>query len=87
MSTAIPPEHPDDRPGEGPGAGRRRLWWRKRTPEPALPPGWRTGPAWQEMNGRRGRLRTVRTVSVLALVAGVAVLVVRPSLLDRLPGR
>ncbi|PZT76076.1 MULTISPECIES: hypothetical protein [unclassified Streptomyces] len=67
-------------------AGRRR-WWqrRKRTPEPALPPGWRTGPARQET--RRGPLRTVRTVLVLALVAGVTLVVVRPSLLlDRLPG-
>ncbi|MGC4949682.1 hypothetical protein ACLQ2N_26245 [Streptomyces sp. DT224] len=64
-------------------------WWqrKKRAPEPVLPPGWRTGPAWQELNGRRGRLRTVRTVSVLALVAGVALVVVRPALLlDRLPG-
>ncbi|WP_330453202.1 MULTISPECIES: hypothetical protein [unclassified Streptomyces] len=134
MSTVPPPEHPDDRPGEGrepssisdeqweafqreaaedrggkvpeepsararmvtrrlreqdeAAAGRRR-WWqrRKRTPEPALPPGWRTGPAWQEMNGRRGRLRTVRSVLVLALVAGVTLVVIRPSLLlDRLPG-
>ncbi|MGQ4352794.1 hypothetical protein [Streptomyces drozdowiczii] len=69
-------------------AGRRR-WWqrRKRTPEPALPPGWRTGPAWQEMNGRRSRFRTVRSVLVLALVAGVTLVVLRPSLLlDRLPG-
>ncbi|MFF5333424.1 hypothetical protein [Streptomyces sp. NPDC013181] len=67
-------------------AGRRR-WWqrRKRSPEPALPPGWRTGPAWRET--RRGPLRTARSVLVLALVAGATLVVVRPSLLlDRLPG-
>ncbi|NEC05731.1 hypothetical protein G3I26_10710, partial [Streptomyces sp. SID7909] len=80
MNTGIPPERPDDRPGEGQAVGRLRLWRRKRTPEPALPPGWRTGPAWQEMNGRRNRLRTVRTVSVLALVAGAALALVRPPL-------
>ncbi|MGN5632427.1 hypothetical protein [Streptomyces sp. AC154] len=72
---------------EAAAAGGRRRWWRKRTPEPSLPPGWRTGPAWQEMNGRRSRFRTVRTVFVLALVTGVTLVVIRPSLLlDRLPG-
>ncbi|WP_405938338.1 hypothetical protein OG338_18240 [Streptomyces sp. NBC_00726] len=87
MSAVIPPEHPDDRPAEEPGTGRRRWWRRERVVEPVLPEGWRTGPAWQELNGRRNRLRTVRTVFVLALVSGVALVVVRPALLlDRLPG-
>ncbi|MDX3089715.1 hypothetical protein PV620_16625 [Streptomyces sp. ME02-6978a] len=71
------------------GGGRRR--WRRggkaARPAPATPPGWRTGPAWQEMNGRRGRRRGLwSAVGVVAAVALVAV-AVRPSLLtDRLPG-
>ncbi|MFG2598294.1 hypothetical protein [Streptomyces sp. NPDC048462] len=70
------------------GSGRRR-WGRKAAaePAPALPPGWRTGPAWQEMNGRSGRGRTVRSLFAVVLVAALAVVAVRPSLLlDRLPG-
>jgi hypothetical protein len=57
---------------------------RSKKRQPADPPGWRTGPAWQEMNGRRTRRRRVLAVlGVLAAVA-VAVVAVRPSLvLDR----
>ncbi|MEU6545552.1 hypothetical protein [Streptomyces sp. NPDC046859] len=45
-----------------------------------LPPGWRTGPAWQEMNGRGTRRRWWAVVGVpLAVV--VAVVAVRPSLI------
>ncbi|UGY93322.1 hypothetical protein [Streptomyces gobiensis] len=35
---------------------RKRRWGRKREPEPWQPEGWRTGPAWQEMNGKQHRL-------------------------------
>jgi hypothetical protein len=71
------------------GNGRRR--WRKRASQPkpqsSLPPGWRTGPAWREMNGRSSRRRTVGSVIGVVLAAAVAVVAVRPSLLlDRLPG-
>ncbi|OIJ96454.1 hypothetical protein BIV25_17970 [Streptomyces sp. MUSC 14] len=72
------------------GNGRRR--WRKRASQPkpqsSLPPGWRTGPAWREMNGRSSRRRTVGSVIGVVLAAALAVVAVRPSLLlDRLPGR
>ncbi|MBX7547208.1 hypothetical protein ABZX95_18635 [Streptomyces sp. NPDC004232] len=70
------------------GNGRRR--WRKRAakPQPSLPPGWRTGPAWREMNGRSRRRRTVGSVIGVVLAAALALVAVRPSLLlDRLPGR
>lgn len=70
--------------------GRRRRWGRKRKPEPEAwtPPGWRTGPAWQEMNGRAGRRRTVRSVVWVVLAVALAVVAVKPSLvLDRIPGR
>ncbi|WP_316744438.1 hypothetical protein [Streptomyces sp. MK7] len=137
MSTVPPPEHPDERPGEGSsipdeqweaflrdaaeeggrnapkepsararmvtrrlrerdeavqaraGKGGGRRWWRKRQPEPQpwTPPGWRTGPAWQEMNGRSRRRRTVGSAIAVLLAAALAVVAVRPSLLlDRFPG-
>ena len=45
------------------------------------PEGWRTGPAWQEMNGRgRGR-RRVGAVFAVLLAAAVAVVAMKPSLL------
>ncbi|WP_240118071.1 hypothetical protein [Streptomyces sp. MUM 2J] len=78
-----------DTAGEPAAGGARRRWWRRRPPEPQpwTPPGWRTGPAWQEMNGTRARRR--RAVSVVAVLAAVAVAVVavRPSLVtDHVPG-
>ncbi|WP_101256469.1 hypothetical protein [Streptomyces barkulensis] len=53
---------------------RTRRWGgKKRQPEPWQPEGWRTGPAWQEMEGgRRGRGRLGR--AGMALGAGVTVL-------------
>ncbi|WBO64430.1 hypothetical protein [Streptomyces camelliae] len=67
------------------GGGRRRWWQRKRVQEPQ---GWRTGPAWREMNGRNSRRRTVGSVIGVVLAVALAVIAVRPSLLlDRLPGR
>ncbi|MDQ0788589.1 hypothetical protein [Streptomyces sp. B3I8] len=87
-----------DEAAERAGKGGRR-WrrsgrrWRRggrkaaRTAAPATPPGWRTGPAWQEMNGGRGRRRGLwSAVGVLAAVA-LAMVAIRPSLLtDRFPG-
>ncbi|MGW4158457.1 hypothetical protein [Streptomyces sp. NPDC004788] len=45
------------------------------------PVGWRTGPAWQEMNGRAARKRRVKGVLGIVLAAAVAVVAVRPQLL------
>ncbi|MEU5719778.1 hypothetical protein AB0G71_29225 [Streptomyces sp. NPDC020403] len=65
-----------------------RRWGSKSKPaQPWQPDGWRTGPAWQEMN-RRGRKRR-RVAGALGFVAVVGILLVtmRPSLLtDHLPG-
>ncbi|WP_053730346.1 hypothetical protein [Streptomyces sp. WM6378] len=47
---------------------------RKGKKRPAEPEGWRTGPAWQEMNGRAGRRR--RTWGVLGVFAAAGVLLV-----------
>lgn len=46
-----------------------------------LPPGWRTGPAWQEMNGRTGRRRRLWAVLGVTLAVAVAVVAIRPSLI------
>ncbi|MFJ9245909.1 hypothetical protein [Streptomyces sp. NPDC101776] len=45
------------------------------------PEGWRTGPAWQEMNGRAARRRRVWAVLGLPLAIAVAVVAMKPSLI------
>ncbi|MET9811463.1 hypothetical protein [Streptomyces sp. NPDC006355] len=46
-----------------------------------LPPGWRTGPAWQEVNGRAARRRKLWTALGVTVAAAVAVVALKPSLL------
>ncbi|MFV0134228.1 hypothetical protein ACLGIH_13440 [Streptomyces sp. HMX87] len=75
---------------QGDGRGRG-LWPRRRRkaqgPSPAAPPGWRTGPAWQEMTGARTRRRGAGAVLGVSLAVALAVVAVRPSLVtDHLPG-
>jgi hypothetical protein len=45
------------------------------------PPGWRTGPALQEMNGRKGRRRKLWAVVGIPVAVAVALVAVKPSLL------
>ena len=45
------------------------------------PEGWRTGPAWQEMNGRAARRRRVWPVLGVLVAGSVAVVAMKPSLL------
>ncbi|WUO57028.1 hypothetical protein OG960_29970 [Streptomyces sp. NBC_00280] len=45
------------------------------------PPGWRTGPAWQEMDGRAARRRRRWAVVGVPLAIAVAVVAMKPSLL------
>ncbi|SEQ16164.1 hypothetical protein [Streptomyces radiopugnans] len=60
--------------GEAARRQRTRRWGRKRQPEPWQPEGWRTGPAWQEMEGGR-RARGGRPGRAgMALGAGVTAL-------------
>ncbi|MEU9358656.1 hypothetical protein AB0D35_11190 [Streptomyces sp. NPDC048301] len=75
----------DEEAARAQGAGRR--FGRKRPAEPWTPDGWRTGPAWQEMNGRgRKRRRLAGTLGFVAVLA-LLVIAMRPSLLtDHLPG-
>ncbi|MGW6564612.1 hypothetical protein [Streptomyces sp. NPDC054975] len=54
--------------------------------EQPQPEGWRTGPAWQEMNGRGRRRRQVKGVVGFAVAAAVLVVALRPQLVtDHLP--
>ncbi|QOV36170.1 hypothetical protein IM697_40185 [Streptomyces ferrugineus] len=46
-----------------------------------LPPGWRTGPAWQEMDGRAARRRRRWAIVGVPLAVAVAVVAIRPSLI------
>ncbi|MGW2821719.1 hypothetical protein ACWC24_12020 [Streptomyces sp. NPDC001443] len=46
-----------------------------------LPAGWRTGPAWQEMNGRAARRRRLWGFLGIPVAIAVAVVAVRPSLI------
>jgi hypothetical protein len=70
-----------------PSARARMVTRRLREQEPGTPPGWRTGPARQEANGRRTRRRRVTAGVGVALAVALALVAVRPSLvLDRVPG-
>ncbi|MFE1787293.1 hypothetical protein ACFW7J_02625 [Streptomyces sp. NPDC059525] len=68
-------------------AGRRRFG---RAPKAARndPPGWRTGPAWQEMEGRGRVKRRLKAAAAIAVIAGLALVALRPELvIDRLTGK
>ncbi|MFC8441177.1 hypothetical protein ACFUJT_23800 [Streptomyces griseoincarnatus] len=69
-------------------AGRKgRRFGRSRPVAPARPEGWRTGPAWREMDGRASRRRTVWNVVGVLTAAALAVVAVNPSAaLSWLPG-
>ncbi|MCX5194998.1 hypothetical protein OOK31_13970 [Streptomyces sp. NBC_00249] len=68
-------------------AGRGRFG-RRPKPRRNDPPGWRTGPAWQEMEARgRGR-RRLKATAAIVLIAGLALVALRPELvIDRLTGK
>ncbi|MEU4728026.1 hypothetical protein [Streptomyces sp. NPDC023588] len=67
-----------------PSARARMVTERLRATQGQQPPGWRTGPAWQE---RRGRKRLKAALAVV-VIAGLALIAVRPELvIDRLAGK
>ncbi|MET9603877.1 hypothetical protein ABZZ17_02285 [Streptomyces sp. NPDC006512] len=66
----------------------RGRFGRRRTPAPAQPPGWRTGPAWQEMEGRGRGKRRLKAAGAVVLIAGLALVALRPELvIDRVTGK
>ncbi|MEU8432087.1 hypothetical protein AB0F18_04130 [Streptomyces sp. NPDC029216] len=68
-------------------AARRRFG---RAPRPVRndPPGWRTGPAWREMEGRGRGERRLKAAAAIAVIAGLALVALRPELvIDRLTGK
>ncbi|MDN3271034.1 hypothetical protein [Streptomyces sp. MA15] len=67
--------------------GRRGRFGRRKPVAPAQPEGWRTGPAWQEIDGRAARRRAVWSVVGVLTAAALAVVAVDPSAaLSWLPG-
>ncbi|MFD7627052.1 hypothetical protein ACFV7Q_13635 [Streptomyces sp. NPDC059851] len=54
----------------------------------AEPPGWRTGPAWQEMEGRGKGKRRLKAALGVAAIAALALVALRPELvIDRVTGK
>ncbi|MFF7889057.1 hypothetical protein ACH40F_49855 [Streptomyces sp. NPDC020794] len=54
---------------------------RQKDAKGAQPEGWRTGPAWQEMNGRAARRRRLWAILGVPVAIAVALVAVKPSLL------
>ncbi|MBM7437043.1 hypothetical protein [Streptomyces sp. HB132] len=72
---------------EAAAASGRRLGRKRKPAEPWQPDGWRTGPAWQQMNGRARKRKRFAGVLAVVVVAGILVVTMRPSLLtDHLSG-
>ncbi|MFJ4779762.1 hypothetical protein [Streptomyces sp. NPDC088762] len=78
-------------PGEAPkepSARARMVTERLREQQAQEPPGWRTGPAWQEMRGRGTARRRLKATLAIVFIAGLALVAVRPELvIDRLTGK
>ncbi|MGW0898329.1 hypothetical protein ACWD0G_15230 [Streptomyces goshikiensis] len=67
--------------------GRGRFG-RARTSQPPQPPGWRTGPPWQEAQGAGSGKRRLKAAAAIVLIAGLALVALRPELvIDRITGK
>ncbi|WP_328300317.1 hypothetical protein OG389_22820 [Streptomyces sp. NBC_00435] len=68
-------------------AAKKGLGGRARAGRGTQPPGWRTGPAWQETRGRGRTGRRLKATLAIAFVAALAVIAIRPELvIDRITG-
>ncbi|MBT2479254.1 hypothetical protein [Streptomyces sp. ISL-94] len=71
-----------------PSARARMVTERLRREQGQEPPGWRTGPAWQEARGRGTARRRLKATLAVVFIAGLALVAVRPELvIDRLTGK
>ncbi|MFD7837009.1 hypothetical protein [Streptomyces sp. NPDC059761] len=69
-------------------SARARMVTARLRAESAEPPGWRTGPAWQEMEGRGRGKRRLKAAGAVVFIAALALIAVRPELLiDRVTGK
>ncbi|MFE3582783.1 hypothetical protein [Streptomyces vinaceus] len=76
--------------GEAPQepSARARMVTARLRDESAQPPGWRTGPAWQEMQGRGRGKRRLKAAAAIVFIAALALIAVRPELvIDRVTGK
>ncbi|MFJ8136741.1 hypothetical protein [Streptomyces sp. NPDC096013] len=64
-----------------PSARAREVTGRLKPGKGEEPPGWRTGPAWQEMNGRAGRKRRAWAVLGVPLAVAAVVVAMKPSVI------
>nr|WSW44228.1 hypothetical protein OG296_14420 [Streptomyces sp. NBC_01001] len=69
-------------------SARARMVTARLQGEPAEPPGWRTGPAWQERE-RQGRgKRRLKAAGAIVFIAALALIAIRPELvIDRVTGK
>ncbi|WP_328932863.1 MULTISPECIES: hypothetical protein [unclassified Streptomyces] len=64
-----------------PSARNREVTGRLKPGKGEEPPGWRTGPAWQEMNGQAQRKRRAWAVVGIPLAVAVVVVAMKPSII------
>ncbi|MFI8262827.1 hypothetical protein [Streptomyces sp. NPDC085665] len=69
-------------------SARARMVTERLRAESAEPPGWRTGPAWQEMQGRGRSKRRLKAAAAVVSIAALALIAVRPELvIDKITGK
>ncbi|MCJ0870062.1 hypothetical protein [Streptomyces sp. AP-93] len=69
-------------------AAQQKKRFGRARPVPAEPAGWRTGPAWQEMEGRGKDKRRIKAALAIAFVIALALIAIRPELvIDKITGK
>ncbi|MCX5146022.1 hypothetical protein OHB36_04345 [Streptomyces sp. NBC_00320] len=69
-------------------SARARMVTARLRGESAEPPGWRTGPAWQEREGRGRGKRRLKAAGAIVFIAALALIAVRPELvIDKVTGK
>ncbi|MFF3861934.1 hypothetical protein [Streptomyces sp. NPDC002209] len=69
-------------------SARARMVTARLQGESGEPPGWRTGPAWQEREGRGRGKRRLKAAGAIVFIAALALITIRPELvIDRVTGK